>query len=136
MTSVRYLARVRKVLSERGWTESISPAELLDRWAALVDAAEAGYGWTLDEYLNELLPRDVLEDVLADPDLETDADVQQLRERVLEVDQRLRGLLRDDVWIGETADPWWRRGVLRFAGSDYVDDLRGIYGITVEVEAF
>ncbi len=132
MTSQAYLARFREILRERGWRDDVSPASLLDRWSALIEAVEDGYRWTLDEYLNELAPRDLLEALFADSSVGNSAEVEQLKGRVYEIDGRLRSLLRNDVSIGQVEDPWWRRGVLRFAGQDYAKDLEGLYGICVE----
>lgn len=50
MTSQAYLARFREILRERGWRDDVSPASLLDRWSALIEAVEDGYRWTLDEW--------------------------------------------------------------------------------------
>jgi hypothetical protein len=134
VTSPTYLARFREIVRERGWPETTTPTELLDRWTGLVEAAEEGYRWTIDGYLNELAARDVLEVVLADDSLRDEPEVSDLRARVAAADRRLRAVLRGDVQIGEPDQPWWRRGVLRRAGDDYVEDLERIYGIRVSAD--
>jgi hypothetical protein len=131
MTSARYLTRFREIARERGWPDSTSPAGLLDQWRALAMAAEEGYRWTIDEYSNEISARDVLEEIFTDSVLRAEPEAQELCGRVAEVDSRMRALIRDDVHIGRPDDPWWRRGVLRRAGPDYVEDLERIYGIHV-----
>jgi hypothetical protein len=131
MTSAAYLARFREIVRQNGWPDSTTPAELLDRWMGLASSAEEGYRWTIDEYLNELTARDLLEKVVNDPILEGEADVQELRARVEAADHRLRAVLRQDVQIGEPGQPWWRRGVLSRAGDEYVEDLDRIYGIRI-----
>lgn len=131
MTSQTYLVRFREIVRERGWPESTTPTDLLERWTALVKAAEQGYRWTIDEYLNEMAARDLLEAVLTDEALGGEPEVSELSGRVAEADRHLRALVRDDVHIGGPDEPWWRRGVLRRAGDDYVEDLERIYGIRV-----
>lgn len=131
MTSVAYIARFREITHASGWPDSTTPVELLDRWMGLVAAAEDGYRWTIDEYLNEVTARDVLEAAPTDSVIESEPEVQEMRRRVEDADNRLRAVLRTDVEIGDHGQPWWRRGVLSRAGDDYVEDLERIYGIRI-----
>lgn len=131
MTSATYVARFREILRDMAWPATTTPAALLDRWIATVAAAEEGYQWTIDEYLNELAARDVLEAVFSDAALASEPEVEELRARVADADDRLRAIIQDNVEIGSPEQPWWRRGVLRHAGADYVEDLERIYGIRV-----
>ena len=48
------------------------------------------------------------------------------------VDGRFRVLLRNDVNDKNGDAPWWRRGVLKYAGEDYAQDIRSLYGIEIE----
>lgn len=132
MTQRSYLDGFRAILREHGWHASVTPSELLARWDGLVEACEAGYGWTSYEHSNELSARDLLEAVFADPRTATAVETKELRRQVSQLDARYRALLREDVHVGDADDPWWRRGVLRQAGPDYVDDMQRAHGITVE----
>lgn len=129
---MNYLERFRAIVYERGWHASVTPSELSARWEGLVAACEAGSGWTSYEHSNELSVRDLLEAVFLDPRTAAEPEADELRRHVNELDARYRALLRDDVHVGDADDPWWRRGVLRHAGPDYVDDMQRLHGITVE----
>lgn len=133
MTSASYLEGFRALVREQAWPDLTTPAELLDRWSAFVASAEDGYRWSIYDQSNELSARDLLESVFTDARTRTTPEAQQLLERVMAVDARYRALLRNDVTIGHEGDPWWRRGVLRAAGPDYVDDLSRIHGIRVDL---
>ena len=133
MTSASYLDGFRALVREHAWPADTTPAGLLTRWSAYVASAEDGYGWSIYDQSNELSARDLLEHIFTDARTSSTSDAQHLRERVLATDARYRALLREDVRIGADGDPWWRRGVLRAAGPDYVDDLARIHAIHAEV---
>jgi hypothetical protein len=99
---------------------------LLDEWREFVSECEAGYGWNVYEYHNDLSVRDRLETCL--PEMEA-ADAAQ----VAEIDGRFRALLQPGVQVGPEDGPWWHRGVLRYAGPDMAAELKDWFQVDVEV---
>lgn len=100
--------------------------ELLDEWREFVAGCEAGYGWNVYEYHNDLAVRDRLENCLGEMD---DAE----RAQVAEVDARFRSLMQPGVQVGPDGDAWWHRGVLRYAGPDLASELKEWFQVDVEV---
>ena len=109
-------------------TSTTSPEELLDEWAGLVEACEDGYEYNVMEYHTDLAVRDRIEACLRAPG-RTDA---AYAARVAEVDGRFRALLQPGVEVGPEDDPWWHRGVPRYAGYALSDGMREWFGVEVE----
>lgn len=108
-------------------TETESAEELLDEWRGLVEACEQGYEYNVMEYHADLSVRDRLETRLrgAPP-------VEGFAAQVAEVDARFRALLQPGVEVGPADDPWWHRGVPRYAGSALADGMREWFGVEVQ----
>lgn len=100
--------------------------ELLDEWRDFVAECEAGYGWNVYEYHNDLSVRDRLETCLAEMEAGDAA-------QVAEIDGRFRALLQPGVQVGPEDGPWWHRGVLRYAGPDMAAELKEWFQVEVEV---
>lgn len=109
-------------------TSTASPEELLDEWAGLVESCEDGYEYNVMEYHTDLAVRDRIEACLRAPG-RTDA---AYAARVAEVDGRFRALLQPGVEVGPAHDPWWHRGVPRYAGYALSDGMREWFGVEVE----
>ena len=99
---------------------------LLDEWRDFVAGCEAGYGWNVYEYHNDLAVRDRLEAGVAELDADEAASLAQ-------VDARFRALLQPGVEVGPAEDPWWHRGVLRYAGAELAKELKEWFQVDVEV---
>lgn len=105
-----------------------SPEELLDEWRGLVEECEEGYGYNVMEYHADLAVRDRLEECLRAPG-RTDA---SFAAQLAEVDDRFRALLQPGVEVGPADDPWWHRGVPRYAGEALADGMHEWFGVEVE----
>ena len=109
-------------------TTAESPQELLDRWREFVEGCEQGYEFNVMEYHTDLAIRDRIEVLLRaseGPDATWAAGVAEL-------DERFRALLQPGVQVGPEDDPWWHRGVPRYAGYALSDGLREWFGVEVE----
>jgi hypothetical protein len=109
-------------------TSTESPETLLEDWAEFVEGCEQGYEYNVMEYHADLAVRDRIEACLRAPG-RTDA---AYAARVAEVDDRFRALLQPGVEVGPEGDPWWHRGVLRYAGYSLADGLREWFSVEVE----
>ena len=107
---------------------SAPPDTLLDDWRAFVEACERGYEYNVMEYHADLSVRDRVEACLREAATPGD-----FAARVAEVDERFRALLQPGVQVGPEEDPWWHRGVLRYAGGDLAAGLREWFDAEVEV---
>ena len=99
---------------------------LLDEWREFVDGCEAGYPWNVYEYHNDLAVRDR---IAASLDEMAPAE----RAQVAETDARFRALLQPGVQVGPEEDPWWHRGVLRYAGPALAGELKEWFHVDVEI---
>jgi hypothetical protein len=117
---------------QKGFTSAYSLIQMEEAWVALVDECEEGYNWCISEFNNDISVRDRIELVLSREDLLRIPAVEHLRAVVGSVDGRFRALLRNDVNNKNGDAPWWRRGVLKYAGEEYAQDVRSLYGIEIE----
>jgi len=111
---------------------SSSWCELLDRWKSLVADCEDGYGWSHYEYDNDATARDFLERLMCESGLPHDV-LRPVRDAVCVVDDRMKALMQDGVARRTKSPYWWKTGVLKKAGSEYVDSLQGS---VIKVEPF
>jgi hypothetical protein len=109
-------------------TATASPPLLLAEWERFVDECEEGYECNVMEYHADLSVRDRIEACLRSPG-RTDAD---FAAAVQAVDARFRALLQPGVEVGPEGDPWWHRGVLRYAGYSLSNGLREWFSVEVE----
>src|SRR5262249_9573087 len=101
-------------------------------WLGFVEECEEGYSCNMYEFDNDISVRDRIDLVLSHEDLLGIAAVEHLRAVVVDIDERFRVLLRSDMNISNYAH-WWRRGVLKYAGKEYAEDIRRSYGTEIEI---
>ncbi len=123
---------VRDYLGQRGCPDFVVDGGiggLVERWERTVGEVEGGYDATLDEYLNDLDGRQILNDVLTrfpEPD-------GSLIDRMRDADQRMRlasrslgrclwGDERSRVWTEQRS--WWYYRVPLSVGDDFREDFR------------
>jgi hypothetical protein len=108
---------VRRYLEARGCADFIVETGLtglVDRWHRIASAIASGYDGALDEYLNDMDIRDILEDAL---DVAALPDNHELRQRVLAADGQVRAVTVEcgPIWGSEVAEAesmdrslqWW-----------------------------
>jgi hypothetical protein len=118
----------------RGGRRNNSPEELLAVWTRFIEDCEAGYSGGADEdYFNDLTSRDLLAEALDAEELQQFPQLVTLRAAVEEADRRFRAILRPDAFPSIPEEAWWARGVVRFAKKQLVEELRGHYGVEVEL---
>lgn len=126
-------AAVRHYLEARGCADFVVSGGLkglLDRWDAVAASVENGYDGLLDEYLNDMDLRDILEDAL---DVASIPDDSPVRQRVATADSRVKGATVPcgPVWGREVAeseamDPavqWWYFVRPKHPGDDLRSEL-------------
>lgn len=109
---------VREFLREKGCSFQVAERGLpglVESWEKVVKSVEAGYSLTLDDYLNDLDSRQLLEEALEIAPL---AEQQNFEERIHQADDQMKGLTtRSSVclWGDELAEEegwtpkrnWW-----------------------------
>jgi uncharacterized protein (DUF433 family) len=104
-----------------------TPEDWLQRWSGLVEHIEAGYNWALDEIINDLTARDLLEDVVllvAPPAralVRESVDAWDLRYDAATTSSRVSLMGSQAPW--EPLRWWWFRIPTR-GGAMLEDDLR------------
>ena len=127
---------VREFLEERGSPEHMVAAGLeglVDYWEVIVGDIEEGYALGLDDYLNDMDARELLEGAMAAAPLAQRAAVAA---RVKAADQRLRDIVvpagrclwgddlaEEEGWSAEKN--WWYYTRPREPGPSLADDLEG-----------
>lgn len=77
--------------------------------------------------------REYIDIIMVNPEIKEYPEYPNFARRVEEIDSRLKQMLSDEV-LHPNDTQWWTRHPLRYAGSEYVDDVRSIYGVEVEVK--
>jgi hypothetical protein len=109
---------VRDFLRERGSGNHIIEkglAGLVEGWEHVVQAVESGYSLTLDDYLNDLDTRQLLNDALA---VASPAELQKYEDRIQRADDQMKSLTTRTaacLWGDEVAEEegwtpkknWW-----------------------------
>lgn len=108
---------------------AVSPAQLVAQWRDFVETCEEGYSSTIYDYENERAVRDLLDKALNDPILRRFPEIEDLRSSVEEIDERFRQACRQDLSVGDSGWPWWRRCIPRRAEGEFADDLRARWGV-------
>jgi hypothetical protein len=125
-----FLLRFKEFLDRNEWRSTSSPWDLIERWEQFVDGCSVCYQWGYYEFDNDVRVRTSLERVLSDPELARYPQLQEMRTRAEEADNRFRDLLAE-AKIRSEQDPWWLRAVLARAGVEYSDDMKSMYNIDV-----
>ena len=109
---------VREFLREKGCSFPVAErglAGLVESWEKVVKSVEAGYSMTLDDYLNDLDARQLLDEALNVASL---AEQQKFEDRIRQADDQMKGqTTRSNVclWGDELAEEegwtpkrnWW-----------------------------
>ena len=103
--------------------------ELIDAYRDLVNNCLDGYGWTSYELDDELSVRDKINNVLDNKDFPQDTS-EKIKREVHLIDESLIGLFQPNVLRRNESSKWWHRGVLQYAGEQYIDCMRCL-GIVV-----
>ncbi|XZE17685.1 hypothetical protein SH449x_002960 [Pirellulaceae bacterium SH449] len=123
--------RIGETLSLHGYKRR-SSVELLKWWTDFVGQCVDGYDWTIYEYDDEIGVRDYLECLLQDSGLKTFGEFNSFRKAIEEIDEQFRTVLQTNVDRPTDSPHWWRKGVLKFAGDEYRDDMESRYSIVVD----
>ena len=126
---------VRRFLLERGCPDELLAAGLaglVSEWERIVAEVEAGYPLGLDDYLNDLDDRQLLDEALqlADPE-----DSALMSGRIIGADERMRRctkLVEECLWGERVAEAegwtpeanWWYFSVPRSPGPQLREDLK------------
>ena len=125
---------VRKYLRDKGCAEHVVNGGLeglVGDWEKTVESVAQGYDLGLDDYLNDLDGRQLIEEVMAINEVENEL---KYGERVQRADQRMRKLVRltgqclwgnaaatTHVWSADKN--WWYFSVPKTAGPELLVDL-------------
>ena len=127
---------VREFLAKRGSAEQIVQgglAGLVEKWESVVESVKRGYNLGLDDYLNDMDVRQLLDEALplAKPE-------QAYIERVRRADESMRRVVKPfgrSLWgegnakeLGWSAEKnWWYFSVPINAGPELADELKEEY---------
>lgn len=124
---------VREFLTRKGSAEHVVQAGLaglIEKWESVVESVRRGYNLGLDDYLNDMDVRQLLDETL-----ELGGSEQAYVERVRRADEMMRRLVKpigrslwgqknakDHGWSAE--ENWWYFAVPIDAGPELADDLK------------
>lgn len=127
--------QINEALKKAGFVRPLTISQMLGAWEQLVELCEEGYDMGFAEFDNDLTARDAIEAVLNAKALADTESVASLRQEAAKLDERYRKLLQAGVEIRSPELSWWRRGVLKRAGSELADDYKSLHGVDVAVVA-
>jgi hypothetical protein len=127
---------VREFLRRRGSPDTVVERGLpglLEQWERAIEDVARGYPYGLDDYLNDLDGRQLLEEALG---AASDGERARIRERLDAADARARSLMVNRercLWGDEVARyhdwdrerNWWYYAVPREPGKDLAEELEG-----------
>ena len=107
---------------------------LVENWEQVVEEVKKGYALTLDDYLNDLDGRQIIEEALK---IAPEAERKKIQGRVARADQKMRGLVEPSgkcLWGSEVAEAegwtpeknWWYFSRPQKGDADFlaeIDDL-------------
>jgi len=104
---------------------------LVERWEGVVESISRGYALGLDDYLNDLDGRELLEGALA---VASEQEREKYRKRILRADRRMKALVKPAgkcLWGNDTAKRegwapeknWWYFSRPIDAGPDLLSEL-------------
>jgi hypothetical protein len=132
MDSRRFLDEFQRVVRSFGWPGSILPIAALEAWEFVVDECIAGYDDFLVEYSNDLAVRDLLNEVLADPQIRSLSECVWFSESVHRIDAKFRNLIQGGPILWPNEDRWWRRSIPPYGREDFVSDVRERRAVELE----
>ena len=106
-------------------------AGLVETWEGVVEAVADEYQLSLDDYLNDLDSRQLLQDALA---VAPAADNTKFAHRINEADEQMKSLttkIEECLWSDEVAEEegwnrkenWWYYCIPKSAGEDLMEEL-------------
>jgi hypothetical protein len=128
---------VRDFLGKKGCPEPVLDGGLpglVENWEQVVEAVRKGYALTLDDYLNDLDGRQMIEEALQ---LAPEAEREKMRERVGRADKKMRGLIEPAgkcLWGSEVAEAegwtpeknWWYFSRPKKGDADFLAEIDNI----------
>jgi len=125
---------INDFLKEKGCPQPVVKGGILGlvkNWEQVVEEVGKGYALTLDDYLNDLDGRQILEEALK---IAPRAEGSNIRERVLRADRKMRSLVEPAgkcLWGSELAETegwtaeknWWYFCRPRKADSDFLAEI-------------
>ncbi len=130
---------VREFLREKGCSFQVAErglSGLVESWEKVVKSVERGYSLTLDDYLNDLDARQLLEEALEVAPL---AEQQTFEERIRQADDQMRGLTTRSsicLWGDELAEEegwtakknWWYYACPVDADAELLAEIAAVTG--------
>jgi hypothetical protein len=130
----QFLEAFAQFLNRTGRSPKATPWTYVEKWEDLVKQIEEGYGFDYDEYSNDAYCRKVLAEAFLDPMMcSFKPQMDAVRERVRTADSKLKSLFISNFYLGSEGRPWWLRGVFKYGGSEYSEDIKNRLGIEVPI---
>jgi len=125
---------VRDFLEKKGCTEHVLEGGLpglVKNWEQVVGEVKKGYALTLDDYLNDLDGRQILEEALK---VAPEAEKKKIRERVAGADKKMKALVEPAgkcLWGNEVAEAegwnpeqnWWYFSRPKKGDADFLAEI-------------
>jgi hypothetical protein len=125
---------VKDFLEEKGCSQNVVEGGipgLIKSWEQVVEEVSKGYALTLDDYLNDLDGRQILEEALA---VAPEAEKKKIRERIAGADRRMQALVEPAakcLWGSEVAEAegwtpeknWWYFSRPKKGDADFLAEI-------------
>jgi hypothetical protein len=109
----------------------VMPSDLIAKWDEFVGQCEEGYQYSLYDYDNQLTIRDDIAVVIQNEILKDYKEYRDFVKQIDVIDQRLKSVSSEYYFT--TEEEWWKRRILKYAGVQYVENVKTEWGIDVTV---
>lgn len=124
-----YNSIILSIIDKHGW-KNTTPALLVAKWEQFAQLCIEGYPSDIYDYDNELSVRDKIDTLVQCSELKEYPEYNLFVDTVRKIDLKLKSVFQEKDF--RDRENWWNRGILKYAGYQYCDDILSIHGVEVE----
>ncbi len=95
------------------------------------DICSGGYAYSIFDLDNDLTIRDLIQDLMEDRELMEYSEHIFFCSEIGKLDECLKNAFIEN-YEREGSEKWWMKGILKQAGSEYSENVRHFYGVTIK----
>ena len=108
------------------------PSDLVEQWNEFVQQCVEGYQYSLFEFDYEVSVRDEIQQIIDDGRLQEYEEFKDFVNKVDEIDNNFKSVVNDFKIPERDKLPWWKKGILKKAGDQYVQNVKDELGLEVQ----
>ncbi|MDN5217501.1 hypothetical protein QQ020_35845 [Fulvivirgaceae bacterium BMA12] len=133
MDTDNFIDTYNNQLESKNISRKFSPSAYIDAWSAFVHLCIEGYDSSIYEFDYDVQIRDEIEKVLNIKDIQKYDEYKDFREKIQNLDRKLKSILVFDIQKNESSEQWWKKGRLAYAGREYAETLEIEFGLKIKI---